>query len=92
MGYNKYDFKKIGQELGNVDHALILIGAWAPRNFMQTYHVNEAEAYEIHKDINSKLSIGMHWGMFPFTAEGPKVPQENLQKLTTEKSDHSLFP
>ena len=90
-GYNEYDFKKIGEEVGGVNLALIPIGAWAPRHFMQTYHVNEAEAYEIHKDIKSELSIGMHWGTFPLTAEGPKVPQNNLQKLTTENNDYSFI-
>lgn len=80
-GYNPYDFKEIGEKIAGIDLALIPIGAWAPRHFMQTYHVNEAEAVEIHKDIQSKLSVGMHWGTFDLTAESPIVPEKNLEQL-----------
>ena len=83
-GYNNVDFKEIGERTGGVDFAMIPIGAWKPRSFMSAYHVNEAEAVQIHKDINAKQSVGMHWGTFPLTAEGPDEPRRNLATLASE--------
>lgn len=87
-GYNNRDFVDIGnytQAQGTpIDLALIPIGAYGPRHFMKTYHVNTEEAVQIHKDIKSKSSIGMHWGAFPLTSEWPMEPYEWLNKLTAE--------
>ena len=88
-GYNNQDFVDIGnytQEQGTpIDLALIPIGAYGPRHFMKTYHVNTEEAVQIHKDIKSKSSIGMHWGAFPLTSEWPMEPYEWLNKLRADK-------
>lgn len=81
-GYNDVQFKQIGNVLGSVDLALIPIGGYAPRWFMQKYHVDPGEAVKIHLDINAKKSIGMHWGTFPVTAEAPGEP---VKVLTQEK-------
>lgn len=78
-GYNPVQFKEIGAKNGPVDVALIPIGAYAPRDFMKTYHVNPDEAVEIHKDIGARRSFGMHWGTYPLTAEAPMEPIERLR-------------
>ncbi|MEH6477448.1 MAG: MBL fold metallo-hydrolase [Sneathiella sp.] len=78
-GYNDIQFKEIGAATGGVDLALIPIGGYAPRSFMKTYHVNPEEAIFIHQDIKATKSIGMHWGTFPLTAEGPIDPQVELK-------------
>lgn len=77
-GYNPILFKEIGARNGPVDLALIPIGAYNPRSFMQTYHVDPDEAVMIHRDILSRRSIGMHWGTFPLTAEEPMDPPRRL--------------
>ena len=79
-GYNDIQFKEIGDKSGPVDLALIPIGGYLPRSFMRPYHVNPYEALKIHRDVRAKKSIGMHWGTFPMTAEGPGDPVEELQK------------
>ncbi len=79
-GYNDKQFKEIGDTLGPVDLALIPIGGYSPRSFMQHYHVNPYEALKIHKDVKAKLSIGMNWGTFPLTAEAPIDPIIELAK------------
>jgi N-acyl-phosphatidylethanolamine-hydrolysing phospholipase D len=94
-GYNDIQFKQIGDALGKVDLALIPIGGYAPRWFMQKYHVNPNEAVKIHEDVNAIKSIGMHWGTFPLTAEEPGEPvkvlaQEKLAKGMSESSFISL--
>ena len=78
-GYNDKDFKRIGEETGAVDLALIPIGAYAPRDFMRLYHVNVDEAEKIHEDVKSRFSIGMHWGTFPLTAEPVMEPANRLK-------------
>lgn len=87
-GYNSRLFKEIGQQVGPVDIAIIPIGAYAPRWFMQDYHVNPAEAVRIHQDLNASLSIGMHWGTFPLTAEPPAEPPLRL----AEALDNANIP
>ncbi len=77
-GYNPILFKEIGRKSGPVDLALIPIGAYDPRSFMQTYHVDPDEAVMIHQDIGAARSIGMHWGTFPLTAEEPMDPVRRL--------------
>ena len=32
---------------------------------MSSQHVDPEQAFQIHKDLKSKLSIGIHWGTFP---------------------------
>lgn len=87
-GYNDKDFVAIGEHIKKhnkiLDFALIPIGAYAPRHFMKTYHVNTEEAVQIHKDVGSRLSIGMHWGAFPLTAEWPMEPYEKLNAIRAE--------
>ena len=68
-----------------MDLALIPIGAYAPRWFMKDHHCNVEEAIQIHKDIQSKQSIAMHWGTFQLTDEPMDEPPRLLEKLSFEK-------
>lgn len=79
-GYNPIQFREIGEKTGGVDLALIPIGGYLPRSFMGPYHVNPEEAIRIHRDVRARRSIGMHWGTFPLTAEGPIDPLRELEK------------
>lgn len=79
-GYSK-QFKDIGNRLGPFDLALIPIGAYNPRWFMSSMHVDPYYAVEIHKDINSTKSIGIHWGTFVLTDEPVEEPPELLKKI-----------
>ena len=47
---------------------------------MSPFHVNPDEALNIHNDLNAIMSIGMHWGTFPMTAEGPNDPVKELER------------
>ena len=58
-GYSN-DFKDIGERFPQMDLSLIPIGAYAPRWFMKDMHCNPQEAVQIHLDVNSQKSIGMH--------------------------------
>ena len=55
-------FSEIGKIFGPFDLALLPIGCFTPRTFMSQVHCSPNDSVDIHKDIRSKKSIGMHWG------------------------------
>jgi L-ascorbate metabolism protein UlaG (beta-lactamase superfamily) len=63
-------FRDVRQRLGPIDLALLPIGAYEPRWFMQSVHMNPAEAVQAHMDLDASESIGMHFGTFQRTTEG----------------------
>jgi len=92
-GYSQ-DFRDIGERFGRFDMAFIPIGAYAPRWFMQTMHVDVAEAVQVRADLNAARAIGIHWGTFDgMTDEPPDEPPALLASeraargLTTEQFD-----
>ena len=71
-------FRDIGGQLGPLNLALIPIGAYEPRWFMQAVHMNPDEAVQAHVDLGGPQSIGMHFGTFQLTTEGIDEPQRAL--------------
>jgi len=80
-------FKEIGNRIGAIDVSLIPIGAYLPRWFMSPIHVSPKESVLIHKDVNSKHSIGMHFGTFALADDGPDRP---IKDLTMEKKAQGI--
>jgi len=78
-GYGDF-FKDIAKRYQPVKTALIPIGAYKPRWFMKPMHVNPAEAIKIHKELNSELTIGMHFNTFPLADDGQNDPVNDLSK------------
>lgn len=91
-GYNPVQFKEIGEALGQVDLAMIPIGAYEPRWFMKYHHVNPADAVEIFKDINAREAFGIHWNTFVLTAETiDEPPQALAAALQLQQIDAQRF-
>ena len=89
-GYSK-DFADIRERFvarqgsTGFDMALIAVGAYEPRWFMASQHVNPAEAVQIHIDLAAKRSVGVHWGTFELTDESLDEPPEQLAKARQAK-------
>ena len=72
--------KMIADKFGEFELSLIPIGAYEPRWFMKYSHTNPEEAVQIHQEINSKFSIGGHFGTVQLTDEGIDEPAKGLIK------------
>jgi L-ascorbate metabolism protein UlaG (beta-lactamase superfamily) len=72
-------FNDVRLRLGPIDLALLPIGAYEPRWFMQIVHMNPAEAVQAHLDLNAAETIGMHFGTFQLTTEGIDEPVRALE-------------
>jgi|RhiMethySRZTD1v2_1073278.scaffolds.fasta_scaffold11473_13 L-ascorbate metabolism protein UlaG (beta-lactamase superfamily) len=85
-------FRDIRHRLAPIDLALLPIGAYEPRWFMQSVHMNPAEAVQAHIDLESSQSVGMHFGTFPMTIEGIDEPVRALEvALRANRIDPSRF-
>jgi N-acyl-phosphatidylethanolamine-hydrolysing phospholipase D len=78
-GYSKRYFKEIGERLGPFRLALIPIGAYAPRYFMASAHIDPAQAVDIHLEVGAQQSLPIHWGTFQLTIEPILEPAQLLQ-------------
>ncbi len=52
---------------------------------MQPVHISPAEAVNIHCDIGSRLSLGMHWKTFRLSEEPIDLPPYELYLAMKER-------
>jgi L-ascorbate metabolism protein UlaG (beta-lactamase superfamily) len=76
-GYGPH-FREIQQRFGPMDVALLPIGAYEPRWFMQDQHMNPDDAVRAHIDLGARVSVGTHFGCFQLTDEGIDDPPRDL--------------
>lgn len=90
-GYNGVDFSAIGK-LGPMDLSLLPIGTYVPRPFMHPVHCSPEEAVQIHQEVRSKFSLGMHWKTFCLSEEPMQRPPYDLYRaLQNQGLDISSF-
>lgn len=82
-------FADIRTRLSPIDVALLPIGAYEPRWFMQSVHTNPEEAVQAHLDLGAPRSIGIHFGTFQLTTEGIDAP---LTALAAARDAHGVSP
>lgn len=71
-------FEAAGKKFGSFRLALIPIGAYLPRWFMQNIHISPEEAVRAHQALNAEISIAIHHGTFRLAAESQYQPIEDL--------------
>ena len=78
-GYHDTLFKETRDRYGPFRLAIIPIGAYEPRWFMQRQHVNPQEAVQLFQDCGAPLALAQHFGMFQLTDEAYDEPVEALR-------------
>lgn len=77
-------YSDIKKRLGSPDISLLGIGDYLPRWFMKNIHMNPEEAVQAHKDLGSKISIGMHHGTFQNSSVTYEQPATDLKRALIE--------
>lgn len=72
-------FEEIGRRCGPIDWALLPIGAYEPRWFMQAQHMNPEDAGQAFLELGAGTLVAMHWGTFSLTDEPLSEPPERLR-------------
>lgn len=86
-GYDASIFSEVKNRFSDIDLTFIPIGAYKPIWFMNPIHINPKEALQIHNDIDSKMSIAMHFGTFPLADDGPK---EAIEMFANHLEDYNI--
>jgi L-ascorbate metabolism protein UlaG (beta-lactamase superfamily) len=61
--------------------AIVPIGAYEPRDFMKTNHINPEEAVRMFEVLKPATALGVHWGTFQLTFEPINDPPRRLAAL-----------
>jgi L-ascorbate metabolism protein UlaG (beta-lactamase superfamily) len=61
--------------------AIIPIGAYAPRDFMKSNHIDPEEAVKVFEALRPTMGLGVHWGTFQLTFEPIDEPRQKLEAL-----------
>lgn len=77
-GYGDH-FKAANKQFGSFDLSIIPIGGYEPRWFMAKAHTNPEESVLAHLELQSKKSIGYHFGTFQLTNESIDDPIIDLE-------------
>ncbi|WP_437731035.1 MBL fold metallo-hydrolase [Sorangium sp. So ce1335] len=72
-------FAEIGRRAGAIDWAMLPIGAYDPRWFMQPQHMCPEEAIEASLLLGARRLVAMHWGTYRLTDEPPGEPPERAR-------------
>jgi L-ascorbate metabolism protein UlaG (beta-lactamase superfamily) len=80
------DFKAIGSRLGPIDWAMLPIGAYEPRWFMQPQHMNPDDAGRAFELLAARNFVAMHWGTFKLTDEPTTEPPEKIRAWWRERA------
>jgi L-ascorbate metabolism protein UlaG (beta-lactamase superfamily) len=77
-------FADIAQRMGPIDWAMLPIGGYNPRWFMESQHVDPVEAARGFEALGAKHMLAMHWGTFRLTDEAVGEPPEMLRAYWRE--------
>jgi L-ascorbate metabolism protein UlaG (beta-lactamase superfamily) len=75
----------VGKRMGRIDWAMLPIGGYAPRWFMDSQHIDPIEAARAHVDLGARNFLAMHWGTFRLTDEAAGEPPEKLRAYWRER-------
>lgn len=78
-------YSEIGERAGPFDVALMPIGAYRPRWFMERAHMNPEDAVRAYTELGATgVFVPMHWGTFRLADEAPLEPPELTRQAWAE--------
>jgi len=72
-------FRDLGR-MYDIDLAILSVGAYEPRWFMKTSHMNPAEAVRAFCELGAKRLLVVHWGTFRLGDEPVYLPPIQVKK------------
>jgi N-acyl-phosphatidylethanolamine-hydrolysing phospholipase D len=75
-----HGFAEIGRRFGPIDAALLPIGGYEPRWFMDFQHMDPGQALRAFRDLRARTLFPMHWGTFELTDEPPDEAPRELKR------------
>ncbi len=79
-------FAEIGAASGPIDWAMLPIGGYAPRWFMEPQHIDPTSAVRAHDALGARHLLAMHWGTFRLTDEPIGEPPAKLRACWAERA------
>ena len=83
-------FREIGKEF-SIDLAILNLGAYEPRWFMGSSHMNPAETVKAFQELRAENLLIVHWGTFRLGDEPVHFPPIDLAR-ELEKQGLSFYP
>ena len=84
-GYSDH-FKEIGDKY-DIDFAMISVGDYEPRWFMQQSHINPREAFLAMQDLGAQRAVGMHFGTFQLASNSYQQVIDDFNTQSLQFSD-----
>jgi N-acyl-phosphatidylethanolamine-hydrolysing phospholipase D len=78
-------FADIAQRVGTIDWAMLPIGGYNPRWFMEPQHIDPSEAARGFEALGARNLLAMHWGTFRLTDEAVGEPPARLRAYWAER-------
>lgn len=82
-GYTKH-FAEINRIMGDVDYALMGVGAYEPEWFMYPTHISPTDAVKAFHEMGGSYFIPMHFGTFDLSDEPLLNPLDVLREIDFE--------
>lgn len=82
-------FHEIKERFGPLRLALLPIGAYLPRWFMQPVHLSPKESVEAHKILGAGVSLAIHFGTFALADEGEFEPVAKLREALMKEEQYA---
>jgi N-acyl-phosphatidylethanolamine-hydrolysing phospholipase D len=79
-------FNEIGERCGPIDWAMLPIGAYEPRWFMEPQHMNPEDAGEAFLRLRARQLFAMHWGTFKLTDEPLAEPPQRMRRFFEQRA------
>ncbi len=84
-------FEAAGRTHGPFRLAILPIGAYLPRWFMESVHIDPEQAVQAALLLKANVSLGVHFGTFKLAAEGQHTPVYDLRAAVNKRSPRPNF-